>query len=85
MVSRVTPPGEGGRAMQHPPVDDVLEQSPAQEAGHDRGDRHRDGAGVLRPPDRQKGERPDHIVDHHHPVMGGAVDHPIDGVAQRGA
>ena len=82
VVLRMTAPRQRGWAVQDPPMHDVLEQSIGHESHeHDRACQD-PRAGESMESEGQKCQRRGQIDQHHHPVIGSAVDHPIQGAEQ---
>ena len=61
---------------------DVLEQSTGHEPHDGDAAGHDPGAGESMEPEGQKCQRRGQVAEHHYPVIGSAVDHPIQGAEQ---
>ena len=79
VMLRVTAPRQRGWAVQDPLMHDVLEQSTGHEPHESDAAGHDPGAGESMEPEGQKCQRRGQVAQHHHPVIGTAVDHPIQG------
>ena len=82
VVLRVTAPRHRGWAVQDPPMHDVLEQSPGHEPHDDHAAGHDPRAGESIEPEGQKCQRRGQVAEHRDPVIGRAVDDPIQGAEQ---
>jgi len=82
VVLRVTAPRHRGWAVQDPPMNDVLDQSKGHEPHDGDAACHDPGTGESIEPEGQKYQRCGQIAEYRHPVIGRAVDHPIQGAEQ---
>jgi hypothetical protein len=83
VVVRVTASRHRGRAVQEPPMYDVLQQATEHEP-HDRdATRHHPGARESMQAEGEKDQRRGQVADHSYPIIASAVDHPIEGTEQR--
>ena len=63
-------------------MQDILEQSTGHEPHDDNAAGHDPGAGEPIEPEGQKCQRRGQVAEHRDPVIGRAVDHPIQGAEQ---